>query len=69
MNKKEIRKMLNDVETTCRMCVHVARLWKDGRNLWGKKDTFYDSKKLADGYEVGCDSNCPFLEKSIAVLG
>jgi len=57
---------------TCAMCLHVARTEEWARqhhmDVFGRTVP-YDARTGRYGYENGCDRNCPYLTKSMMMLG
>ena len=74
MDKQEIKKLMKDIPNTCHMCIHIARTHEWARqnklDIWGHRQiTPYLAEIASNGYEYGCEPKCPFLDKSIMLLG
>ena len=61
-----------DIKEQCNKCIQSSRHWdsrKVNPSLRTSIQSFYGSHKDKTGFEMGCQRNCPFLRKSMKVLG
>jgi len=61
-----------NIKKRCHKCIQMERDWKAHKinpSLRISIQVFYNSQKDGTGLEMGCNPKCPFLTKSIKVLG
>lgn len=61
---------MKNIEKQCKACLRIARK-EDSINpsLRTSCQSFYNANKDKTGFEKGCNPSCPFLLRSINVLG